>query len=578
MFLSWLKRNWSIVIILFFAAVIMLPGLSRPCFWQDEADSALLARSILHNGIPKAFDGTNVITQLSGNDFNSDYIWTFTPWFPFYIIAGSFKMLGESTFAGRLPFVIFGLLSLVAVYLLAYCLSRSRMIAGFSSLLLLLNMQFILYSRQCKYYSLMFLIPPVMYLLYMRLRKDLPAFIFFIICVVLIFYTNFVSLFTAMVGLTIYTFFVKRHKKQTLTFIAAGIISLALTLPFFLLSDLGTASSLITRLPSIAEYFDKLARHIWYFNNMVFGLVIFIPLWIYHRKGFFTDEESKLIKFLLWIIIPAWLALPFLNQDVFRYNIHLLPLFSILMAIMICAFLRRSKLWGAIFLVLILTTNIFSNFPTVIFELGMKISGTKFGNKTDWVVKTFNKDEEKMRKYFNKLDLELAELSIGKILTHSVLRSEYAAYFNQLRGNYPDAIADTVTFLKANAKDGDAVYANFDLLPLQFYLPKLRYVYAVDPAALVIPNPAKLPKYLTSLDEVNWYFARDERMNLGPFISKDDFFKLIKERGRKLVPHDLKVSSLYWDINWPQRYNQYINKMLWRDLRGYEDVVIYEVK
>lgn len=397
-----LKSHWPIVVICLLAALIMFPQLNRPYFWQDEAETALLARSILRASVPTAWDGQNLITQLSGNDSNSNLVWSFTPWLPFYIVAASFKVLGESTFSGRLPFVIIGILGLISLYLFAYQLSRNRHVALLSSLFLLLNMQFILYSRQCKYYSILFFIPPLLYFAYSRLRKDVTSFLLFIVCCVLLFYSNYISLFTSIVGITIYTLFVKRDRKEIFTFLAAGAISLLLTIPFFFIGDFWTSSGLISRLPSVAEYADKFARHIWYFNNLAFALVLFVPLRIFYRRQLYTKDEMRLIKLLLWIIIPAWLTLPLFNQDVFRYNLQLIPLFCLLSAFVIIAFFRWSKVAGTIFLLLFLATNIFSNFPAILFQTGLKTFGVKLEEKTEWVTKKFNKDEDKTREYFQK--------------------------------------------------------------------------------------------------------------------------------------------------------------------------------
>jgi len=567
-------RYALIIAICFIGGFILLPNLGGPSFWQDEAETALLARSINNHGYPSAWDGRNLITQLSGNDSGPSHIWSFTPWLPFYIVAGSFRLLGETNFAGRLPFVIFGILALFTLYLFVYKTSRDILLAALSSLLLLLNMQFILHTRQCKYYSLLFFVPPLLYLAYTKIHKHVVYFILFTTCIIVLFYTNYLSMFLAIAGITIHTFAVRRYKKDVLLFVLAGIISLAFTIPFFFVGDITVTSNLISRFPTPVEYIDKLARHIWYFNNMVFGLILCVPLLLFAKKGYFNQYEMRLLKLLLWIIFPAWLFLPLFNQDVFRYNLHLIPAFAALTALLVVGFFRWSRKAGVVFLLLILMTNISSNLPGIIVNIAIKASGIKLEEKTDWFVKKFKKDERKTRMWLGSFDKELKMLTLRRILTHQVLKAEYAAYVNELRGRYEDAAMSTVNFLREHAKDGDIVYINFDQLVLQFYLPNLTYGYKILPQNLFISKKSPLPPYITSLEGTRWYIFRDVEMNLSPYLTDEDFKAQFKGR---LTPYELGVNALYWDLTWPQRYHQYINKMLWKDETGYNNVTVYRI-
>ena len=45
-----------------------------------------------------------------GAEYGRNYIWKWHTWLPFYILAGFFKVLGESAFTARLPFALFLLL------------------------------------------------------------------------------------------------------------------------------------------------------------------------------------------------------------------------------------------------------------------------------------------------------------------------------------------------------------------------------------------------------------------------------------------------------------------------------------
>src|SRR5438093_883203 len=76
-----------------------------------------------------------------------------TPWLDKYLAAGSFAVLGESTFAARFPFALLGLLCVISVYPLALALFRDRWIGVLAMAFLALSVPFILHVRQCRYYS-----------------------------------------------------------------------------------------------------------------------------------------------------------------------------------------------------------------------------------------------------------------------------------------------------------------------------------------------------------------------------------------------------------------------------------------
>src|SRR5262249_32840756 len=67
--------------------------------------------------------------------------------------AASFAVLGESTFAARLPFALLGLLAVASVYPLALVLFHDRRVAVLAMAFLALSVPIVLHVRQCRYYS-----------------------------------------------------------------------------------------------------------------------------------------------------------------------------------------------------------------------------------------------------------------------------------------------------------------------------------------------------------------------------------------------------------------------------------------
>jgi hypothetical protein len=161
------------------AALLLLWGLSNPYLWQDEAATAVLAQRMLRFGRPLAYDGVNLITidhfaaeesdsidqrtttpsaaidfYVRRGDLKADTVWKWQPWGQFVIAALSFKILGATTLAARLPFALASIVTVLLLYRFALAYFESSQIALFASVFLALNAYWILHSRQCRYYSL----------------------------------------------------------------------------------------------------------------------------------------------------------------------------------------------------------------------------------------------------------------------------------------------------------------------------------------------------------------------------------------------------------------------------------------
>ena len=120
-----------------FAALLIFPNLSRSLLWQDEAQTALQARTTLQHGIPMGHDGENSLSQEQGRDVDSNDVFRYHPWMQFYITAASFALFGESTFTARLPFALLGVATVVLTYYTARFLWRNEAAAIIVSLTLL---------------------------------------------------------------------------------------------------------------------------------------------------------------------------------------------------------------------------------------------------------------------------------------------------------------------------------------------------------------------------------------------------------------------------------------------------------
>lgn len=132
---------------------LFLVHLDRPLLWQDEAQTALLGKSVVERSLPYGFDGRNYFSQELGAEYGPRYLWRWHTWLSFYVEAASFEVFGVTTRAARLPFALFGLATVPLLYAFGLRLWRDRRAALIGAALLGSCVPFLLLSRQCRYYA-----------------------------------------------------------------------------------------------------------------------------------------------------------------------------------------------------------------------------------------------------------------------------------------------------------------------------------------------------------------------------------------------------------------------------------------
>lgn len=134
------------------ALLLCTLNLGNHYLWQDEAQTALVARTVLERGLPYGTDGVNYFSQEGGIEYGPGGLWKWHTWLSFYLVAASFATLGVSTFAARLPFALLG----AATVWLAFRFLRGRAgraVASCGTVLLLTCVPFLLLARQSRYYA-----------------------------------------------------------------------------------------------------------------------------------------------------------------------------------------------------------------------------------------------------------------------------------------------------------------------------------------------------------------------------------------------------------------------------------------
>ena len=150
--ISW--PDLIVVLITLLSAPLFLLGLGNTYLWQDEAQTALLARSVLKNGVPMVGHGADSLSAVMGTDAGVGGIYFQVSWLQAYLTAASFSLFGESSWAARVPFAMAGWLCVPLVAWAMRQAGTARSSARLAAFLVAVNVPFIVSARQARYYAL----------------------------------------------------------------------------------------------------------------------------------------------------------------------------------------------------------------------------------------------------------------------------------------------------------------------------------------------------------------------------------------------------------------------------------------
>ncbi len=355
-------KKYTLALILIIAAVLLFKNLGNVYLWEDEAETAVIARNVFIHGYPSPWDGKNLVTQQNGQDIkiiSDHYLWRWHPWLQYYILAPFLKIFGQNTFAARLPFVLFGLASIYFIYILSKRLFSERA-AIFSTLLALFSWPFLVYIRQARYYSLILFFTLLLVHFYINfLEKQKNSWVWFSLVGILLFHSNFVAFFGTMFGILIhFVFFNYKNIKQYLSKIILMFFVMSLfTLPWFFVVDYFSIKqdSLTFNqfLSSLKFYFKNL-------NDFIFPFIIFI-LSIFCIKNLIRyKKEIFLLVFLAVSII--FISCAAIYHPFTRYILGVFPFLFILGGVLFDWLFKKNKLF-AVFILVIILTNFFNQLP-----------------------------------------------------------------------------------------------------------------------------------------------------------------------------------------------------------------------
>lgn len=294
------------------AALLLLSNLDGQILWQDEAQTATIAKTILHHGIPKAYDGKNFFSQEYGAEFDPSYVWKWHTWLSFYIVAASFHLLGATTFAARLPFVLFGIATIILTYYFALSLFRNRRLAAIACFLLLISVPFLLLSRQCRYYSATVFFSLLGLWGYRRLLEEKRfASSTFVVAAVFLFQTHYIYFATLLGTLGVHALMFCRHSIRRL--IRPAFLALLINLPWmFWFSNIKYGERYNEHLFNLEQVFLFGKMYLSDIMLFIFPLMLLIfTLFVYGldwwKKKYAASNQWGIHTKIIWLSIVCFL-------------------------------------------------------------------------------------------------------------------------------------------------------------------------------------------------------------------------------------------------------------------------------
>jgi len=427
---------------------LLFANISNQYLWQDEAETALVSRTILTDGLPKGYDGKNYFSQMEGKDYGLGYVWRHHNWLPFYILAGFYKLFGISTFTSRLPFLLFGFGTVLLTYFLTASLFSNIRTAFIAFVMLSLSVSFLLLARQCRYYSLVMfftLLSLYIYILFLERKKYTGTMLFF--SSLFLFHSQNLYFIIFLVSILLHCFLFHRDRIKSLVIVMSA--SIAADIPWFI----WLSTSLNNPYPGYFGYVT-LERFLVTFcvflkqiNKYVF------PVWIF-------------LVFILISIIKKISVKKNLSEHrllVGRVTLLFIFILNNLLFVSIIPIFNFRYICASIPLLLILTACILEAFINVHILLG-----------------------------------------IGAAVIF-VISSQFTDYIYEITHDFDGPVEGIVLYLNENGKDTDTVIMTYEDLPVKFYT-KMKVFGGLSGENL---EPAKKADWIILRKYTNSIFEKD---------------------------------------------------------------------
>jgi hypothetical protein len=498
-------RNIKIAIAVFVLSVcsfFLFFKLGYYALWDDEATTALYAKSVWRTGDTSALIDHNLVAYESGKELKNLKN-RFIPPLQFYLAAPFVGLSNGSAFAARFPFALCGLLTVAVMLLWLWRENASISIWLLTSAGIITNVSLMLFSRQCRYYALAILTTIVLAFLYFYHdgRKRISFSIALVsLCLLASNYLCYVAAYACL--FTDYLVWGRKSRPFSLKELAIifspqiilGSLLIYLYNPFVLTFWKNTKDSF-----GLSRILTLLFWNLREINTCEFGvgvLILIAPLLYFYTK------DKRLLRGPLTIFIYC-LTISMLSHQrvgpitiaIVRYIAPLIPLCIITSAFSIHALTAKKKWLAVLLAVLAFSTNIFHG--------GTHINKAFF----------------------------------SKHIPDSGFRSTIAEFTKKLISPPPSAYRETSNWINRNIKQKESILVmpGFATYPLMYHASKAMYAWQlkeetgqfiglddnhfmnrIPPEYIIVFGPPikRINRLFKKLEERDIHYLQVERLNL----------------------------------------------------------------
>jgi hypothetical protein len=483
-----IRSHWPFAIIAVIGAAFIFTNLGAGYLWADEGDTAVLASNILKFGVPKAWDGVTFIDSDFGARENDQLVMVSSPWVQYYVAAASFFVFGQNTFAARFPFALAGWMSILLIYYIIWRVTVDRWTAFSAALLLVLSVQFLLYSRQSRYYALSMLFTCLLIWIFLQMNSPRGSVVFALLAI-LLFHIHPIGI-VPVGALAILTFLQRPFARQRRWLWLALPAIIAFTLPWFAFARTGYTEN-TALVPSIRDFFARFTQYLIECASVtpLVGLVALLVIFLFQyrrRTRSFSSREQNFLIVIFSVILSYALAMTVTQRSAalwvtgIRYTSAIIPLVAMAASILIAKVAhQRAFVWMSILL---------------------GFAFTNLGQITPWVLladKNPNPEKKIVAVHVPQRAID------GLIATAPVL------FVRDLFQPNPGTVAAACEFLRKNAGPGEVVITNYESEPLYFHtrLPQGMKIMKQD-SIYEIAKQRHLPDYVFGVDQARWVVWR----------------------------------------------------------------------
>jgi len=382
-------REWLLLaVLLAVSGWLFLANLGDQYLWQDEAQTALVATTVLTDGVPRGYDGRNYFSQELGREYGHNFLYRWHTWFPFYLLAGFFGVLGTSTLVARLPFALLGVASVPLSYFLARSLWQSRRTAVLAAVMLSTSVPFLILSRQCRYYSpCAFFSLLGLWAYYQMLRRKRGAAAVFVIAATLLFHSHYPYWAVLLATVLVHAAMFHRDRFVAVALWSFGTLLFNLPWLIWLLSPPavgqypGVEFSLVRPFALAWQYLFQIFRHV--FSPILVALlaVAGIADWVRTKRFPRLDRNTAQVAalLLLFVVINLGALCVLTPFYFFRYLAPVIPVLCLLAARILDSAMRLHWVVGITALAAIL---LFSPIRDYLYEITHHYAGPTEGIAT----------------------------------------------------------------------------------------------------------------------------------------------------------------------------------------------------